>query len=83
MNLKTTIFAVAFAAVSLASLDAQAAINEIEIVGDRIVVQQGQGRVDPVAAAPVPGLSNWAMMLAGFAGLGLAGYRRKPRSFAA
>jgi hypothetical protein len=30
----------------------------------------------PVSAAAIPELSTWAMMLAGFAGLGFAGYRR-------
>lgn len=35
------------------------------------------------AAIPVPEPSTWIMMLAGFAGLGLAAYRRTARGFAA
>ncbi len=35
------------------------------------------------AAIPVPEPSTWIMMLAGFAGLGLAAYRRAARGFAA
>jgi hypothetical protein len=34
-------------------------------------------------ASAVPELSTWGMMLAGFAGLGLAGYRRKISAFTA
>lgn len=77
MNLKPAIFGVAFAAVSLASIDTRAQTNKVEMAGDKAAFNRVEER-----AASVPGLSNWAMMLAGFAGLGLAGYRRKPRSFA-
>jgi hypothetical protein len=49
-----------------------------ESVGGAYAVQE-TGRLT-VAAAPE--LSTWAMMLAGFAGLGLAGWRRAPRDTA-
>jgi hypothetical protein len=83
MNLKPAIFGAAFAALSLASIDARAATIEIGIFGDNTVVKPVKGHADTIAASPVPGFSNLAMMLAGFAGLGLSGYRRKARSFAA
>ena len=35
----------------------------------------------PLAASAVPELSTWAMMLLGFAGLGLAGFRQTHKHF--
>jgi hypothetical protein len=39
--------------------------------------------ISTVSLTAVPELSTWTMMLAGFAGLGFIGYRRKAASFAA
>lgn len=43
----------------------------------------GPSLVDPPNPKPAPELSTWAMMLAGFLGLGVAGYRRAARARAA
>jgi hypothetical protein len=41
------------------------------------------GTVEGPVASPVPEPSTWAMLLAGFAGLGFAGYRRAKQAVAA
>ncbi|MBV9287892.1 MAG: hypothetical protein JO288_08720 [Hyphomicrobiales bacterium] len=43
----------------------------------RLTFSAPGGFVGPFTAAPVPEASSWAMLIAGFAGLGFAGYRRR------
>jgi hypothetical protein len=82
MKFRPAIFGAALAAASLATFDARAAIDEVEIVGGNTVVQHDMGGADTNAAA-VSGFSNWAMMISGFAAIGFAGYRRKSTFVAA
>ena len=49
--------------------------NQPESVRLRHSVDRRSGFIDPVTA-PVPEASTWAMMLAGFAGLRYAGWRK-------
>ena len=50
--------------------------NSINDFGVVVGSSSGSNFVPPPPPLPVPEPSTWAMMLAGFASLGLAGYRR-------
>jgi hypothetical protein len=80
MKLKAAIFGLAFTAVGMTAIDARAAARRVELSDQTTSVQQLEDHADPIAASPGPEFSNWAMMLAGLAGLGMAGNRRKARS---
>jgi hypothetical protein len=69
------------------SFTADSASTTIEFLGDSTNVNSKYIGLDDVSVSPesgaVPEVSTWVMMLAGFASLGFAGYRRMTKALAA
>jgi hypothetical protein len=66
---------------------ADSASTTIELLGDSTNVNSKYIGLDDVSVSPVngavPEVSTWVMMVAGFASLGFAGYRRTTKTRAA
>jgi hypothetical protein len=69
-------------ATSLDNLLAHTAGTEVFTVGATFTnASGGPDAIQVAAITGIPELSTWAMMMVGFAGLGLMAYRRKEKSF--